>query len=877
MGGVGRLASALADRYTIQRELGAGGMATVYLAHDIKHGRKVAVKVLRPELAAVIGAERFLAEIRTTANLQHPHILPLFDSGAVRLGQPEHGDPDDGEVEGPRSVLFYVMPFVQGESLRDRLTREKQLPIGDAVRIASEMASALDYAHRHGVIHRDIKPENVMLHDGSALVADFGIAIAASTAGNRMTETGMSLGTPQYMSPEQAMGERELDARSDIYALGCVTFEMLAGEPPFSGPTAQAIVAKIMTADAPELTTLRRTVPPHVADAVHVALQKLPADRFESAKGFADALGTPGVAGRRSAAGRAVTAPTRRLAAWLANPWSWGMAAIVAALLLVMLTQRRAAGTLTDVRFTQQTYRPEAIFTARFAPDGKTVVFSSTGASGTVPHLYVIRPDYPEPQPLGPDSTHLLAISSTGTLAVLTGAVYANHRLFEGTLASLPLGPGAPRALLAGVREADWSPDGKTLAIIHRVDDEDRVEYPIGTVLARSAGYFSDIRVSPTGDQVALFDHQALYDDRGTVVILGRNGAVLARSPVHWALEGLAWSREPDRVMYTGSTATNGSYTALTAYSMDLHGRMQLALASAGGITLQDISASNRWLVTHDDLPYRLLVGGPEPDHERDLSWLDVSETPVISADGKLVAFADQGVTGGLNYGLLLRKTDGSPAARLGDGEPMALSRDGQSVLAIVPSVPPRLMIYPTGPGEPRRLDQGQFETISYVTGQFVDDQRVFMCGSQAGHSVRCYIATTAGGTFTPVTPEGTLQAALSPDGTRIAAQVRDSFVLIAVAGGPSQPARGLRPHDHLVRWSPDGRELWVWRPGDLAVRVERVNPATGQRSPLIDIAPPGRAGVRQYQYLRLADDGRTYAVIALGYASTLFVVDGVR
>ncbi|MFN2316827.1 MAG: serine/threonine-protein kinase, partial [Gemmatimonadales bacterium] len=191
-----RLAAALADRYRIERELGAGGMATVYLAQDLKHDRQVAVKVLRPELAAVIGAERFLAEIKTTANLQHPHILPLHDSGVAD------------------SFLYYVMPFVEGESLRDRLTREKQLPIGDAVRIATEVASALDYAHRRGIIHRDIKPENILLHDGQALVADFGIALAATSAGSRMTETGMSLGTPHYMSPEQAMGERTLDART---------------------------------------------------------------------------------------------------------------------------------------------------------------------------------------------------------------------------------------------------------------------------------------------------------------------------------------------------------------------------------------------------------------------------------------------------------------------------------------------------------------------------------------------------------------------------------------------------------------------------------------------------------------------------------------
>jgi len=285
--------SALADRYRIERELGAGGMATVYLAHDIKHDRKVAVKVLRPELAAVIGAERFLAEIRITANLQHPHILPLHDSG---------------EAAG---TVFYVMPYVEGESLRDRLAREKQLPVADAVRIATEVAGALDYAHRHGVVHRDIKPENVLLHEGQALVADFGIALAVSRSegGMRLTETGMSLGTPHYMSPEQAMGERDITPAADVYALGCVLYELLTGEPPFDGPTAQAVVAKVLTSEPDPVTSLRKTVPLHVGAAVHTALEKVPADRFTSARAFAAALANPQFVGR---AGSARPAPSKR-------------------------------------------------------------------------------------------------------------------------------------------------------------------------------------------------------------------------------------------------------------------------------------------------------------------------------------------------------------------------------------------------------------------------------------------------------------------------------------------------------------------------------------------------------------------------------------
>ncbi|MCL4212672.1 MAG: serine/threonine-protein kinase [Gemmatimonadales bacterium] len=310
-----RLEVALAATYRIERELGQGGMATVYLAHDVKHDRKVALKVLRPELSAVIGADRFLVEIKTTANLQHPHILALYDSGQV-----------DGTV-------FYVMPFVEGESLRDRLDREKQLPVGDAVRIATEVAGALDYAHRRGVIHRDIKPANILLHDGRALVADFGIALAASRTegGSRMTETGMSLGTPHYMSPEQALGERNLDARTDVYALGCVLHEMLAGEPPFDGPTAQAIIARVMSGEPESVTVLRKSVPDHVADAILTALSKLPADRFASAAEFGAALGGGATGGfSRSGATRAAAADRRPQAARLALPAALVLATVLA-------------------------------------------------------------------------------------------------------------------------------------------------------------------------------------------------------------------------------------------------------------------------------------------------------------------------------------------------------------------------------------------------------------------------------------------------------------------------------------------------------------------------------------------------------------------
>ena len=367
------LAAALADRYAIERELGAGGMATVYVARDLRHERRVAVKVLHPDLAAALGAERFLAEIKTTANLQHPHILPLHDSGSA-----------DG-------FLFYVMPYVDGESLRDRLTRERQLPIDDVVRLIQQIASALDYAHRRGVIHRDIKPENILIHERSALVADFGIALAVQSAGGqRMTQTGLSLGTPQYMSPEQAMGERTIDGRSDIYSLAAVTYEMLAGDPPFTGSSVQAIVAKVLSERPTSLRTTRDTVPPAMEQAVLKALAKLPADRFATPADFAAAL----------------TAQSMASAPWIApdtqrsrlrDPLVLALGAAVVALIgatafLATRTGNHAADSF-PIRSVISLDSGGPIGTGALSPDGRSIVYSRESRGGTGRSYFIRRLD----------------------------------------------------------------------------------------------------------------------------------------------------------------------------------------------------------------------------------------------------------------------------------------------------------------------------------------------------------------------------------------------------------------------------------------------------------------------------------------------------
>ena len=324
-----QLSAALADRYRVEREIGAGGMATVYLAEDLKHHRRVAIKVLNPDLAATLGAERFLREIETTANLRHPHILPLYDSGAA-----------DG-------LLFYVMPLVEGESLRDRLNREKQLPVDDALRIARECADALSYAHSRGVIHRDIKPENILLESGHAVVADFGIARAVRAAGDAsLTGTGTSVGTPTYISPEQASGDKDVDGRSDLYALACVLYEMLAGQPPFTGPTVESIVRQHMIVDAPPVTNLRPAVPPMVASALQRALAKNPTDRFNPVAQFSDAIGSGtgsiGSAAFSGASSSVAPAASRRSLRW---PLTIAAVVVVVAVTATMVLRRGPGST----------------------------------------------------------------------------------------------------------------------------------------------------------------------------------------------------------------------------------------------------------------------------------------------------------------------------------------------------------------------------------------------------------------------------------------------------------------------------------------------------------------------------------------------------
>jgi eukaryotic-like serine/threonine-protein kinase len=514
-----RLVAALSDRYRIERELGQGGMATVYLAQDLKHDRKVALKVLKPELAAVIGAERFLVEIKTTAALQHPHILPLFDSGTA-----------DG-------YIFYVMPFVEGETLRDRLNQERQLPVADAARIATEVAAALDYAHRHDIIHRDIKPENILLHDGSAVVADFGIALAASSVGSaRLTETGLSLGSPLYMSPEQAMGERNITVRSDVYALGCVLYEMLTGEPPYTGATPQSITARKLSQPLSSIRSVRETVPVAVEQVVGKALARLPADRFGSCREFADALAAS-LTSDPTLAGSA--RPTR---ARFHRLW-WVLGALLAGcvVVIVMQMQRRSA-TLTIGRRAAIAVSPGMELSPSISPDGSLV--SYTLQTSATKQLYTQQVNGGAPVPV---VTQLPAGAEKGVFSP-----DGNRLLFQRPdgLYVVPALGGQARLVVPGRPNrrtpwGNWSPDGTRIVYgqdgavyTQTLDGADRTKLTEG-------GEFYSFAWSPDGVWIAFVSGNPDFHDGGNVAPSGLRLIRAAGGPVMALTDSLSLNTSP--------------------------------------------------------------------------------------------------------------------------------------------------------------------------------------------------------------------------------------------------------------------------------------------------------------------------------------------
>jgi len=636
-----RLSTALAGRYRLERHLGEGGMATVYLAHDLKHDRRVALKILRPELAAILGAERFLNEIKVTANLQHPNILPLYDSGEAD------------------SFLYYVMPHVEGESLRQKMGREKQLGVEETVELAKAVAGALQYAHEQGIVHRDIKPENILLQRGQPLVADFGIALAVSQAGGtRLTETGLSLGTPHYMSPEQATGDRELDARSDVYSLGAMVYEMLTGEPPHHGATVQAIIARILSAEPEPIARHRPSVPAHVDAAVRKALDKTPADRFSSAEKFAVALGNPAFTSGSLTATRAgpavpmsrrpsaalIFAATTLLATGLAA-WGW-------------LRGRPESGHPV-IRYTieERVLDQARDYGTNFAlsPDGEVLVWAGYGDAGDRFGLWVRRRNQLESTPLpGGEQAHQPFFSPDGRHV---GFVTFDRALRVASLEGEPTVTLLDSGIVRG--GGSWGTDGYI--------------YLTGGAIGIESGEFTGIvRVPAAGgnlEVVTRFDTaqgdvnhsfpEALPGGRGVVFTLSRNRLYVAADEeiavvdlstgVHrsllpgvqarWSPTGhllvvqadgklVAAPFDPERLELTGTAVP-----LLEGVAVDALGSADLALSAggrlvyaAGGVAETGAALLPVWM---DRTGHIATI---------DSAWSGVFLNPAVSPDGSMIA-----------------------------------------------------------------------------------------------------------------------------------------------------------------------------------------------------------------------------------------------
>jgi serine/threonine-protein kinase len=802
-----RLSSAVSDRYRMERELGQGGMATVYLAEDLRHHRKVAIKVLHAELSAVLGGERFLKEIELTANLQHPHILPLFDSGSA-----------DG-------LLYYVMPYVEGETLRARLEGETQLPVDDALLIAREVADALSYAHGKGVVHRDIKPENILLQDGHALVADFGIALAVEQAGGgRLTQTGLSLGTPQYMAPEQAMGERSVAARADIYALGAVTYEMLAGEPPFTGPNAQAILAQVITAEPRSLGAQRRSVPEHVDAAVARALEKLPADRFADARAYAAALS--GAVGVSALSSRPAPHAARRPVA------RWHAIAALAATALIAL----ALGALLGRRYGHGTRA--AVPAARFlvsdihlgggpgyelfalSPDGQTVVYFSDTHTGN--SLWVRRIDETQATMLPQTREAYDPAFSPDGRSVVFVRVNSAYRVSLAGGTPLPI-PG----LRAYKPFFLWLRDG---TILYRGDDGALYRIP------ETGGSPTRIVSPDTAAGERNLNAIAMLPDARHLLVLGLSGSASGSGSLSTidlsdgrrttVIEsGVAAARylPPDHLVYTDergalltvpfdvkSLRVTGTPVQLAqAISNTTDGAARFSTSETGALVYMANEPSELALVDRTGAS-QVISDAPRAYHN-----------PRFSPDGRRVLVDVQASDGQRDAWVLDREQHALTRASVdGDGHDAIWSRDGQSIIYMSarPGSPTAFRIPVDGGGSPEKIVSSQdLYTITDVTP---DGALVGVAFTRApasdwdlvsfrpGDSLRDVLVTRFEEAWPSVSPDGKWLAYASNESGRSEVYLRrldhTGPRLQVSLNGATAP-----------RWSPTGRELFYRRVTD--------------------------------------------------------------
>jgi dipeptidyl aminopeptidase/acylaminoacyl peptidase len=840
--------------YRIVSFLAAGGMGEVYRATDTRLNRSVAIKVLAtPVIAGSDAVRRFEQEARAAAALNHPNILAVYDVGAT-----------DG-------APYIVSELLDGQTLRQSLDG-RALPALKAIDYGVQIARGLAAAHAVGIVHRDLKPENLFVtKDGRIKILDFGLAkllpspaatsasASDSTKIRYDTEPGLLLGTVTYMSPEQVRGQAA-DARSDLFALGAILYEMVTGHRAFARDTPADTMMAILSEDPPELTRL--TVVPGLDRIVRHCLEKLPDQRFQSARDLAFDLEA------LSAASGAVVPPAAPRA-WRPARVALLVTPIAAAALLAWAAVAVVARRVTGVPDYQQvTFRKGTVTAARFAPDGRTVVYAAAWAGGPL-DVYVIDPGSVESRSLGLSGSDLLAAAASGNLAVSLHRLHREGFVFNGTLARMPLGGTGPRELLENVEYADWSPDSSTLAVIREVGGHTRLEFPIGTILYQTSGWLTDVRVSPTGDQVAFIDHQFRHDDAGSIDVVDRQGHLTVLAAGWLSAIGLAWSGRD--VWFTASR--EGSNRAL--YSVTQQGVVRPLASSPGVVTLRDVAPGGKALVTRDSMGLDTIVaeGGAT---ERDLSWLDWTRLRDISRDGRTILFDETGQGGGGRQGVYIRNVDGSPAIRLGDGTGEAFSADGRWAISL--SVDrSRLILLPTRAGESRTIDLAPLDRV-HRAYWLPDGSHLLLGASERGHAARFYVLDLAGGPPRAITPEGTsTDATVSPDGRAIAARSgTGDLTWFPVASGASRPIPGVNANEFVARWAPDGSTLYVYDPSRMPVPLVRVDIATGRREMVTQIAGSNASPLFGVQYLFITPDLKQYAYTTLHQDSELFVVDGL-
>ena len=694
--------------YEVQSLLGAGGMGEVYRARDIRLQRDVAIKVLPASLSRdEERLRRFEQEAKSVAALNHPNLLTVFDVGTMP-------DPSNARAALP----YIVSELLEGSTLRARLAegvigQRKVLDYG--VQIASGLAAA----HERGIVHRDIKPENIFItEDDRVKILDFGLAKLTQTefdsrtslpTATNETELGLVLGTLGYMSPEQLRGKK-VDARSDIFSFGAVLYEMLSRRRAFHGDNTADVVSAILNQQPAELTVTNQEISPSLDHIVRHCLEKDALLRFQSARDLAFQLNVL----RETRSSTAIIAVSPGTEEKRSRPWMPAAMGTVVLLLLLAGTWfvARSTAHLEPPKFTQLTFQQGFVEAARFLSDGRNFISASRWGSDSDVALFTGTVETPGLRPLGISVTSLLSVSSTGDLLVLQDAHPIGPGYVRvGRLARLAISGGAPRPLQENVQYADWAPNGTDFAVVRFAPDRHlyRLEYPSGKVLYETPGWISHPRFSRDGKHIAFLDHPVFGDDLGMVAIVDLQGNHKQLSGTFGSTQGLAWSPDQSEIWF--SAVKNGVYRSL--YATSLRGRERPLLAAPGNVDIQDVLPNGNVLLNVTDERLELMVFTADHPEGRDFTWMDWAYGARFSADSKSLLFGDQ--HSGDNYGTFLRNLDGSPAVRLGDGDPMDLSPDNKWAISRLPSKPNQILLLPTGTGESRQLTHSN---ISHLYGR---------------------------------------------------------------------------------------------------------------------------------------------------------------